>query len=103
MLATAFTRRPRKLPSLSSASSASVTLSRAWASQRNASERVMIHLTGRPDELRGEQHQRDLVVDRGLHAEAAADVAGDDADLLSGTLRIGASSERNGCTRCNVV
>ena len=32
-------------------------------------------------QLRGEQHQRDLVVDRRLHAEAAADVAGDDAHL----------------------
>ena len=34
-----------------------------------------------PDELGAEQHQRDLVVDRGLHAEAAADVAGDHPHL----------------------
>ena len=34
-----------------------------------------------PGQLRGEQHQRDLVVDRRFHAEAAADVAGDDAHL----------------------
>ncbi len=33
-----------------------------------------------PDRLRAKQHERHLVIDRGLHAEAAADVAGDDAD-----------------------
>ena len=32
------------------------------------------------EQLRGQQHQRDLVVDRRFHAEAAADIAGDDAD-----------------------
>ena len=35
-----------------------------------------------PGDLGGQQHQGDLVVDRRLHAEAAADVAGDDADLV---------------------
>ena len=35
-----------------------------------------------PSELRGEQHQRHLVVDRRLHAEAAADVAGHHAHLV---------------------
>src|SRR6476620_2395463 len=44
MAAKVFTRSARKCPSLSSASSASVTLSRACASLRNASVRV---LTGR--------------------------------------------------------
>ncbi len=34
-----------------------------------------------PRQLGGEQYQRDLVVDRRLHAKAAADVAGDDAHL----------------------
>ena len=34
-----------------------------------------------PGQLRGEQHQRNLVVDRRFHAKAAADVAGDDAHL----------------------
>src|SRR4029450_5856066 len=48
MAAIVFTRSARKWPSLSSASSASVTLSRAWASPRNASVRVLIHFTGRP-------------------------------------------------------
>ena len=37
-------------------------------------------------ELGGEQHQRRLVENRRLHAEAAADVAGDDADLAFGHL-----------------
>ena len=36
--------------------------------------------------LRGQQHQRDFVVDRRLHAEAAADVAGNHADLALGHL-----------------
>ena len=39
-----------------------------------------------PHVLRGQQHQRDFVVDRRLHAEAAADVAGDHADLALGHL-----------------
>ena len=98
------TRRPRNVPSRSSASSASVTLSRAWASLRNASERVLIHFTGRPMSFDAEQHQRHLVVDRGLHAEAAADVAGDHAHPASGTLStFSASSARNGWARCSVV
>ena len=48
MQATTVARMARKLPLLSSASSASVTLSRACASQRKDSERVDVHLTGRP-------------------------------------------------------
>ena len=76
-----FTRMPRKWPSLSSASSASVTLSRALrvGQERFRARRGPLH---RPaDQLGGQQHQRDLVVDRRLHAEAAADVAGDHAHL----------------------
>ena len=46
-----------------------------------------IHLTGRPASFDGQQHQRDLVVDRRLHAEAAADVAGDHAHLALGHLQ----------------
>ena len=38
-------------------------------------------------ELRCEQHQRRLVEDRRLHAEAAADVAGDDVHLALGDLQ----------------
>ena len=48
MLAMVFTRMPMKMPSLSRASSASVTLSRASASLRKASERVLSHFTGLP-------------------------------------------------------
>ena len=87
MAAMILARKPRNLPSLSSASSASVTLSRACASHRKDSERVATHLTGRPVTLAAEQHQRHLVVDGRLHAEAAADVAGDDADLVVGHLQ----------------
>ena len=81
MAAIVFTRKPRKMPSLSSASSASVTLSRACASreERFGARRNPFH---RPaGELGGEQHQRHFVEDRRLHAERAAGVAGDDADL----------------------
>ena len=42
---------------------------------------MLVHLTGRPVSFGGEQHQRDLVVDRRFHPKAAADVAGDDAHL----------------------
>ncbi len=48
MAAMVLTRKPSMMPSLSSASSASVTLSRACASDRKASVRVEIHFTGRP-------------------------------------------------------
>jgi hypothetical protein len=41
---------------------------------------VLTHYHRPADGLGGEQHQRHLVVDRGLHAEAAADVAGDHPD-----------------------
>ena len=98
------TRSARNVPSASSASSASVTLSRACASLKKASERVLIHFTGRPTSFEAEQHQRDLVVDRRLHAEAAADVAGDDADAGFRHLEhVWASSARNGWARCSVV
>ena len=87
MAAMILARKPRKFPSLSSASSASVTLSRACASHRKDSERVAIHLTGAARHLGAKQHQRRFVVDGRLHAEAAADVAGDDADLVVGHLQ----------------
>ncbi len=48
ILATVLTRSARKRPSASSASAASVTLSRPWASAMKDSERVSIHFTGRP-------------------------------------------------------
>ena len=80
-LAMVLTRKPRNLPSRSSASSASVTLSRACASPRKAS-RARAGPFDRPaGDLGAQQHQRHLVIDRRLHAEAAADIAGDDADL----------------------
>ena len=89
MLAMVFTRMPRNVPSLSSASSASVTLSRALASLRKASERVLDPFDRPAGELRRQQHQRRLVEDRRLHAEAAADVAGDDVHLALGDLQHG--------------
>ena len=46
-LAVVFTRMARNLPSLSSASSATVTWSRPCASDRKASERSEVHFTGR--------------------------------------------------------
>ncbi len=51
---------------------------------RVAEERLRArrHPSHRPArDLRGEQHQRNLIVDRGFHAEAAADIAGYHADL----------------------
>ena len=47
MLAVVLTRRARNLPFSSSASSTVVTWSRPWASERKASERSAVHLTGR--------------------------------------------------------
>ena len=72
----------RKRPSASSASSPVSESARPWFSDRNSSERVATHFTGRPSYLRGE-HQRDrLGVDAAAHAEAAADVARDDAEFF---------------------
>ena len=48
MAAMVLTRKPSMMPFLSSAISASVTLSRACASDRKASVRVEIHFTGLP-------------------------------------------------------
>ena len=79
MAAMVLTRIARKWPSLSSASSASVTLSRACASDRKASVRVLIHFTGRPMSFDGVTGQRRFIEHRRLHAEAAADVDADHA------------------------
>ena len=47
--------------------------------------RARRHPLNRPaDQFRRQQHQRTFVVDGGLHAEAAADVAADDANLVVG-------------------
>ena len=74
-------RKPRKLPSLSSASSAVVTLSRACASQTKTF-RARRHPFHRPaGDFGRAQHQRHFVIDGGFHAETAADIAADDADL----------------------
>ena len=87
MAAIVFTRIARKWPSLSSASSASVTLSRACASLRKASVRVLIHFTGRPVSFEANSTSGRFVEDRRLHAEAAAGVAGDDAHFAFGDLQ----------------
>ena len=47
MFAVVFTRMPRNLPSLSIASSATVTWSRPCASETNDSLRSAVHFTGR--------------------------------------------------------
>ncbi len=51
MAAIARMRKARNRPSLSSASSASMTVSRAWLSLMKASERVDIQWTARPVNL----------------------------------------------------
>ena len=59
--------------------------------------RARAHPFHRPaGQLGGEQHQRHLVVDRRLHAEAAADVAGDHAHLVLGHLEHVAWRVRSG-------
>jgi hypothetical protein len=69
---------------LSSASSAVVTWSRPWASDRKASLRSAVHLIGALELLAG-PHQRGLfAVQEDLAAEAAAHVGRDHAHLVLG-------------------
>ena len=82
MLAMCFTRSARNLPFWSIASSASVTVSRACWSERKDSERVAIQATGRPVSFAATSSARIFRVDRGLQPERAADILGDDAQLL---------------------
>ena len=58
-----------------------MTWSRPWVSERKASARSRRPLHRAAEFLRGAQHERVLVIDEGLHAEAAADVLGHDAQL----------------------
>ena len=83
MLAVVLTRMARNLPSLSSASSAFVTWSRPWASERNDSLRSAVHFTGRLTCFDA-QGDHVLGVEVDLRAEAAADVGRDDAHLVLG-------------------
>ena len=71
----------RNLPSLSSASSASVMLSRQCSSERKASLRSAIHFTGRPVSFAASSGELIFRIDAALHAEAAADIVGDHADF----------------------
>src|ERR1051325_1381601 len=90
-LAKVLIRSARNRPSPSSASAASLTLSRACSSASTASLRSHCHLTGRrsrfapnsrrPRTLRPKQPQPVLGILPALGAEAAADIAGNDADM----------------------
>ena len=82
MLAKWRMRNARKRPLSSSASSASVTVSRACASLRNAFRALAIQCTGRLVDLRADELRDVFGIGAGLHAERAADVLGDDAQLL---------------------
>ena len=100
MAAMVVTRMPRKTPSLSSASSASVTLSRACASERKASVRVEIHFTGRPVSLEASSTSGvSLKIGDFMPNEPPVSPV-TRRTLLSGTFIILASSTRIGCGRC---
>ncbi len=82
MFACECTRSARTRPSPSSASAARLTMSRPWVAARN-----LLHPLRRPLDRplqmpRAPGGEHVLGVERGLHAEAAADVADQDADLL---------------------
>jgi hypothetical protein len=99
MAASVVTRNPKKLPSLSSASSASVTLSRACASERNASVRVLIHLTGRPVILEASSTSG-VSLNTGVFMPKLPPMSPVvTRTLLSGTFNMRATSERKPCAR----
>ena len=103
MAAKVFTRSPMKLPSLSSASSASVTLSRACASLKKDSERVLIHFTGRPVSLEANSTSG-LSLKIGDFMPKLPPVSPVMMRiLLSATLSTLAISARTGCGRCKAV
>ena len=81
MLRVMATRSARNFPLASSASSAVETLSRPCSSVTKPSRRSDVHFTGRPSRLRRPQHEHQLRVDAAAHAEAPADLAGDDAHV----------------------
>ena len=60
---------------------------------RSTSARLIVSLTGRPVFLR-EQHRQRLEIDRGLAAEAAADLGRHDLDIALGHPEHAALSER---------
>ncbi len=101
MAAMVVTRMPRKTPSLSSASSASVTLSRACASERKASVRVEIHFTGRPVSLEASSTSGVSLKTGDFMPKLPPVSPVTRRILLSGTFIILASSTRIGCGRCS--
>ena len=100
MAAMVFTRNARKVPSLSSASSASVTLSRACASLRKASERVLIHFTGRPMSLEASSTSGVSLKIGDFMPKLPPVSPVTMRSLLSGTFSTLARSARAGCGRC---
>ena len=100
MAAMVFTRSARKLPSLSSASSASVTLSRACASLRKASVRVLIHFTGRPVSLDASSTSGVSLKTGDFMPKLPPMSPVMMRTLLSGTFSTLARSARIGCGRC---
>ncbi len=77
MLPVPVSRTARKRPSASSASSATFSWSRPWLSERKLAERSSVHLTGRPSSARGMQQADIFGIGLRLHAEGAADIAGE--------------------------
>src|SRR5262249_46683855 len=75
ILAKFVSRSARKLPSASSASSPITSLARPWPSETKLPERSSVHFTGRPS-ARGVKEANIFRKHGGLHAERAADLAG---------------------------
>ena len=82
MLPKLVSRTARKCPSASSASSAVTRWSRPWLSETKLPERSSVHFTGRPSARAACSTQTYSGVDRRLHAERAADIAGEHVHLL---------------------
>ena len=95
MPATLRVRMARKLAVLVHAPvSPWVMLSRPWVSERKASERSLAQLDGAAELAGGVADEGVLGVEEELHAEAAADVRRDDAELDSaGTLKTAVPSQ----------
>ena len=82
MLAIVRTLRPRNFPDSSSASSASLTWSRPWASEMKPSLRSLTHLIGLLDLAGRPGEDRLFGVEELLDAEAAADIRRHDPELV---------------------
>ena len=96
MLPKLVSRTARELPSASSASSAVTSWSRPWLSDTKLPERSSVHFTGRPSARAACSAQTYSGNTDGLHAERAADLAGDDVN--SG--RLDAEHLRRRCRAC---